>query len=610
MNPTEFDRRVAEQLDRDLVDRSIPGIFVHAAVATFVAFATEIPRTATAEYVGFCVAILLSAFGRFAVQRWFPPGRPNWNRIGWPMIVGALGLTSIAWSGITASTVLRQGHDHPEAILFLICEAGVCSGLVLSISSHARMALVLVLAITLPQAVALLASPEPGSGPLAAAILLFSVFIASQALLLRREYLNSIQNAKLLEFRAAELLEAKAAAEAANSAKSRFVANISHELRTPMNGVLGMLALAEEASADHPKGTEQAEYLRTARESAGALLRIINDLLDFSKIEAGRMELAHEPFDLNRTLLGIQSLFLPLSREKSLMLSIDGPGFAQGAARIYTGDEGRLRQILLNLVGNALKFTERGGIRIEVSSAGLTNGFERLRFTVTDTGIGISPEKLSEIFEPFRQADASSSRRQGGTGLGLSISRRLTAMMGGELTVESQPGSGSRFSFGIALETGGTLGVPAPPAALLQPGLRLLVAEDNLVNQRIAEKQLSRHGCIVTLVANGEEAVRVWSEGEFDAVLMDIHMPKMDGLEAAREIRRHEATRGGRIPIVALTASAMSEDQEQCFKAGMDAYLSKPAQIEEIKAAISAALQSRPASLSAPRSSPAQPVVA
>jgi signal transduction histidine kinase/ActR/RegA family two-component response regulator len=603
VNSQEFNQRVAEQLDKDLVDRSIPGLAVHVLIGLFLYLTTQNARHLTAEYSFFCVSIALSALGRMIVYRKVWPGSRHWGRIGWPLMVASLTISSVAWSALSAGTVWRLGHSHPESILFLMCLAGVCSGLVLSVSSHARMAFTLVMVITIPQVVVLALSTEPGAHTLATAIVLFSGFIGIQAFMLRREYLKSIENAKLLEIRAHELATAKATAEAANRAKSHFVANISHELRTPMNGVLGMLALAEEAASNG----EQKEYLGTARESASALLRIINDLLDFSKIEAGRMELSLEPFDLNRTIEGIYSLFLPLAQAKGLTLTVDAPGFQAAERQVYTGDEGRLRQVLLNLAGNALKFTERGGIHIVVRRLRCENGTARLRFSVIDTGIGISPEKLKEVFEPFRQADTSASRRQGGTGLGLSISRRLVDMMDGELTVESAEGVGSQFSFEANLQDGGELPIPAPVAAPLRPGLRLLVAEDNRVNQRIAEKQLVRSGCDVTLVADGEEAVAAWSGGDFDAILMDIHMPRMDGLTATREIRRLESGLGRRIPIIALTASAMSEDQKECFAAGMDAYLSKPAHIDEIRTAIQAAVRLPAGDPLVPRWSPASP---
>ncbi len=425
-----------------------------------------------------------------------------------------------------------------------------------------------------------------------------------------------------------DLAKALDVANAANRSKDEFLATMSHELRTPMNGIIGMTQILMQTQLD----VEQLDAAETVRSSAESLLVIVNDVLDFSKLNAGKMELTSIPTDPREVVHEVVNLFRHTVREKGIDLQTR---ISEDVPRLVRADPARLRQVLVNLVGNAVKFTHEGHVEVHVGLQARREGAVELRFTVLDTGIGIAPASRSKLFQPFSQADGSITRNYSGTGLGLVISRRLTEMMGGQIDFESEFGHGTTFWFtivvplaaeeravmrprssgagrklvarrlrtrpdaaepssivrprkdGVTHAVGSPLGSvertgakPSPADAGELAGVRVLLVEDNPVNQKVAAKMLDKLGCSVDLAENGAVALERYDSGRYALVLMDLSMPIMDGLEATRLIRLRETQTGRRVPIVALTANAMEGDRERCIGAGMDEYLTKPVRAE------------------------------
>jgi signal transduction histidine kinase len=480
---------------------------------------------------------------------------------------------------LVAGISVARGPHYPASIplyLMLVLLAGMLSSTRAAIVL-AAFAVVASTTVTIGHDLAWFPPSQPISAAYralsGAAVIVVVAIIAIAAL--RRMKSAQQMLAQTVEERTAHLVIAREAAEAASRTKTAFLANMSHELRTPMNAMLGSISLLLSSKLDGA----QVDLVRTVKEGGDALLAILNDVLDLAAVEAGRLAIEHRPFHPHEVTADVVRLLEPEARRSGLALTID---VDDGARAPVFGDERRVRQVLLNLIGNAVKFTDRGhvGVRVRVLD-GL------VRFDVEDTGKGIRTDDQDRMFHPFTQIDSSSTRTRGGIGLGLSISRELAHALGGDVTVKSELGQGSTFTFAFPHRPAPALPRTATPApAPLPSTLSILVAEDNEVNARVLIAMLAQLGLHADVVGTGAAALAAARRVAYDVILMDVHMPEMDGLEATRRIR---AETGKRARIVAVTADALPEEHKALFAGGFDAVLTKPVFLEALAGALAAA---------------------
>lgn len=586
-HPVEVQTRI--ELVRMAYRELTTGTIASAAAAT--AFAMAASTESTDQVIWWWLAIMLAiSGGRIGLAGAFKRAQPTpeeFSRWGLHYVI-AMTTTGIGW-GLSTWLFATFEPSSPLGVVHVLLLAGLTAGSARLLLPMRKGSIAYLVASIGPLALRFVVQGDAIGLLLGACVLIFIAYMASatlhnhqalsEALSLRfeREALAddlTAENARR-ETRELELQEARERAESASRAKGEFLATISHEIRTPMNGVLGMLRVVRDTQLT----PDQRGYLKTASDSAESLLLLLNDVLDFSKIEAGRLELEHAPFPPASTVRAVTDLLLARARDKGLQFDIHLGENMPGA---IVGDATRLRQILVNLLGNAIKFTERGRVDLTVACVERTASKAMMHFTVTDTGIGIDSAALERLFKPFTQADTSMSRRYGGTGLGLAISMRLAQAMGGALQVHSALNQGTTFRLILpcALPEITVAVQPAESPRFVTPSLkgRVLVVEDDSVNQQVIDLFLRKLNVTPKFAPDGEAAIMSATTESFDVVLMDCQLPGIDGLEATRRIR--EKMGDSPMKIIALTANASTHVREACLAAGMNDFLSKPVRFE------------------------------